>query len=481
MNVLLIYSLQDAQSTEKPLSTPQQIQFGISYISSFLKEKGHNTELLILTRETKNSVIDEYLERFKPELIGFTAVATEFDFVADIARYIKSRRPHIYLLIGGVHVSLNPEDSMLEYFDALCVGEGEEPALELINQLEEGKTPAGIANLWIKRNNKIEKSPTRPFINNIDSLPFPDREMWIKWTETSELCCSVLLGRGCPFQCTYCCNHAVRTVSEGAYVRFRSPENVINELEEISLMFPEMDEVYYEVETFVARIKWAIDICSALESFNSKRERPFTYGVNLRVTPKSQYETLFEGMKKSNFKYINIGLESGSERVRKEILKRNYSNDDIINAVTLARKHGLKVSFFNLIGIPGETVDDFKETVRVNRICLPDRHYLSIFYPYPGTELYFLCKKQGLIDDNINPELERRKSVLDLKGFSRKQIQRSYIWFDYYAFKGYRPLYKILARVFLSQIHSNYYLNRLYNKITCVKGFNLLKRFLRSY
>lgn len=102
--------------------------------------------------------------------------------------------------------------------------------------------------------------------------------------------------------------------------------------------------------------------------------------------------------RKANFRFVNIGVESGSERVRREILRRNYSNNDVINFVKLARKHDLQVAFFNLIGIPGETLADFKETIEINRKCKPEWVLPSIFFPYPGSDLYFSCKKQGLLE-----------------------------------------------------------------------------------
>ena len=172
-------------------------------------------------------------------------------------------------------------------------------------------------------------------------------------------------------------------------------------------------------------------------------------------------ESLFAEFKKSNFSFINIGLESGSERVRREILKRNYSNQDIINAVRLARKYGLKVHFYNMLGIPGETLADFKETVRINRICQPDFHYTSIFYPYPGTVLYSLCEQQGLLKKDLDTEMERCKANLGLPGFTKRQIQKSYLWFDYYLYKGYKPTYKLLAKVLASRIRLNYSYRRI--------------------
>lgn len=485
MNILFIYSLNVIESTSKPLQTPEQMQFGISYISSFLKEHGHQTKLIVLSRVSgrKNrNIIDEYLKRFYPKLICFTAVSTEYQFIANIAKYIKSHYPDIYLLVGGPHVSLNSEEVLLDDFNALCIGEGENPTLELLSQLEKGVLPSGIPNLWIKHGSEIEKNSPRSFLQDLDSLPFPDREIWQEWIEERQGSrYSVLLARGCPFQCTYCCNHALKKVALGAYVRFRSPDNIVKEIKEIANRSQSTKEIYLEVETFGINKEWAVELFSKLESFNKTLSQPLSFGANIRITPNADLENLFVACKKCNFRFVNIGLESGSERVRREILKRNYSNEDIINAVVLARKHGLKIALFNMIGIPGETIVDFKETVKINRVCLPDWHLTSIFFPYPGTDLYFLCKEQGLLKKPLDTEIERMKATLDLPGFTKKQIQKSYIWFDYYVYKGHKPIYKILSLVLKSKLRSKSYLNIFFRRLSRLVFFNWLRNVSRKY
>lgn len=454
MNILFVYSLQYYRLKEKQV-VADSIQLGISYVSSFLKKHGHSTELLVLSRFFNNKnrgLIDNYIKSFSPKLICFTAVASEYTFIASVAKYIKSRYPDIYLLIGGPHVSLNPDNILSDDFDALCIGEGEYPVFELVSQLEKDISPSGILNLWIKHNDGIEKNPTRPFLNDLDVLPFPDRQMWQKWIEPKGARYSVLLGRGCPFQCSYCCNHALRKLAVGNYIRFRSPDNIIKEIKEMVLDSLVKNELYLEIETIAVNKEWAMELCSKLESFNLTLSQPLSFGVNIRVVPNADIDSLFAAMKKCNVRFVNIGLESGCERVRNEVLKRNYSNHDIINTVKLARKYGFKICLFNMVGVPGETAVDFKETVRVNRLCLPDWHFTSIFFPYPGTDLYRLCMQQGLIKGPLASDMERQQATLDLPGFSRKQINKSYTWFDYYIYRGCRPLFKILTDVFVLKL-----------------------------
>jgi len=201
----------------------------------------------------------------------------------------------------------------------------------------------------------------------------------------------------------------------------------------------------------------------------------------LRVTPKLDLDILFSAFRKSNLLTVNIGVESGSERVRREILKRDYSNRDVIKAVTLTRKHGLKVYFYNLIGVPGETLADFKETIKLNRKCLPERTFNHIFFPYPGTELYSVCREKGLLPEKIDTELERCKATLDLPGFSKKQIQNSFVWFDYGVYKGRRPLSEILPKVLVSSFRSNTILHFFYRRLSYSSLFKWLKHVLAFF
>lgn len=459
MKVLFIYTREFPQSPVKPLVDLEAIQFGISWISSFLKSNGHQTRLLVMTRSSDFTIIDQYLQDFDPQLVCCTAVASEYDFVARIGRYVKSSFPDRFLMIGGVHASLQPDEVMRDPFDACCIGEGEEATLEVVSQLEQGRRPGSIANLWIRQGDRLEKNPPRPFISDLDALPSPDREMWLEWIdlERSQLRPSILLGRGCPYQCTYCCNHALAKVAGGKYVRFRSQEHIIQELSELMAYYPGMKEVYFEVETLGANMAWGIELCHKLHDFNMNLAQPLAFGVNFRITPNLKgVAELFAALNSSNFSFVNIGLESGSERIRREILKRDYANEDVLEVVALARKSHLAVTFYNLIGLPTETLEDYRETVRMNRRCLPDKSYLSIFFPYPGTALHRYCKEQGFLPHNLlTVGKEREVALLSFPEFSRKQVQKAYIWFDYYVYKGHKPDYVLFDLILVRYLLAN--------------------------
>jgi len=481
---MFIYSCDDTQSISNPLRSWSSIQFGISYISSVLKAGGHQTQLVVLGSNNhwrdNIKILNTFMGKFSPHLVCFTAVASQYFFVKKVAGMIKSRWPDKYLVIGGVHATLNSSEVLSDSFDAVCVGEGEYPILELCTQIEVNNIPHGIANLWIKSpDGRIEKNSPRPFLQDIDSLPFPDRTMWEPWMKEqigAEL--ALLAGRGCPYGCTYCCNHTLKKVTSGKYVRLRSPENIIKEVAFLHAKYPTQSKIYFEIESIALNKSWLIELCKQLEAFNATINNSISYGCNFRISPQSIDEKIFFALKKAHFYKINIGLESGSERIRREILKRNYSNRNFLDVTVMARKVGLKVFVFNMIGLPGETYDDYMETVSLNRQCQPDNHYTGIFFPYSGTELYDICVREGFISTPINTRLERRHPVIDFPHFSKLQIQKAYTWFNYQVYKGYKPLWWVLMKTVMTKVRSNITINFLFRRIVQLPGLNYVREKL---
>lgn len=484
MNILFIYSLFEIDSPEKPLRSQEQIQPGISYISAVLKAHGHKTKLVVLSRTSQfmknRAILDASIAQFLPSLVCFTAVSSEYAFIVDTAKYLRTKLPNVFFLIGGVHATLSP-DGVLDNkeFDALCIGEGEYPTLELVTFLEKRLIPSRINNLWIKNGAAIEKNNTRPFLAELDSLPFMDREMWQDWIEERlDSRHQILLGRGCPYDCTYCSNHALKKKAPGRYVRFRTVDKIIHELNDIAERFPQNQNIYLEVEAFNIDKQWALTLCDKLRNLNESLPKPLNFGVNIRITLNASYDDLFAACKKSNFTFINIGLESGSERIRQNILKRNYANLDVINTVQSARRHHLKVAFYNLLGIPGETITDLAETVKINRMCQPDWIMTTIFFPYPGTDLYELCKKNGYMDDTLDTTMERSRAVLAIPDLSQRQIQRAYEWFYYDVYRGHRPKFNLLMSVFVNKLRRYPGLFGIYLLFIRWGGYKNIKSFL---
>ncbi|MDL2241326.1 B12-binding domain-containing radical SAM protein [Bacteroidales bacterium OttesenSCG-928-L03] len=438
MKVLFVYSIQKSVLQEKPLLGQEGIYLGISFISGLLKQQGHSCELVVLDRRYKKknlSLLNREIKAFSPDILAFTAVYSEFEFIYNLASEIRTLYPDLFLLAGGVHLTLNPDERYLDVFNAFCIGEGEEATLELVENLAQGKDISQIANLWVRTPDGITKNPCRPFIANLDSLPFADRDMWQRWILKPETKPAILVGRGCPFNCTYCCNHKLRKVTTGQYVRLRSAENILAEIRQLHCRFPRLAEIYLEVETLGVDLQWLEVFCDLLHRFGQETGFQIRFATNLRIFPRLDIETVFRNFKKANILSVTIGLESGSYRLRKEILNRDYSNELILSAAVMAKEMGIDISLFNMVGLPTETREEFQETLKINQLVQPHFHATSIFFPYQGTAIYDICKELGVLPERVNTNDERQRSVLDLPGFSSREIERSFNSFHYNVYK----------------------------------------------
>ena len=474
MNVICVYSVEDALSSEKPLQTATDIPFGIALIGTVLKKAGNRVKMLVFSpmtpiRKTLHRVIHE----FQPRLFCLTAVATQFPLVKRIAETVKGIDSGIFVCIGGSHPSLNPDEVIAHSaVDAVCIGEGEEAIVELASQLGKGMAPSGISNLWIKtRKGTIEKNPRRLFIQDLDRLPYIDREMWKPWINDFENMPSLLIGRGCPNTCAFCSNHKLSHLGKGKYVRFRSPENIIGELKEILKESPGISKIYFEIETLGAKPDFIFRLGDALRAFNSEREAPICFGANFALTDglvndRVLLHKILAKLREANFEFLNVGLESGSERIRNEVLRRpRYSNANFIRFCDLAGRYSIQVYMNVMMGLPGESYDDFKETIRVVRRCQPQDISLAIYYPYPGTHPHATAMSMSLISRKTTKN-ERRSPVLSLEEFSLFQIRREYLLFYFRVYRGHRPLANLLFHTFWQTLSNHPRLSHSLRKLT---------------
>ena len=236
MNIGCVYSVDDYETVEKPLSTLSDIPFGISIIATILKENDNDVGLLVVSRATViEDLFRSYIAENNPRMFCLTAVSSQFSTIEKVAQVIKEVDPSIYIVLGGHHASLAPENAIQSpYVDAICMGEGDQAVVDLASHIATNTSvPSGINNLWIKDSatGNIEKCQRNPFNEDLGSLPHVDRIMWEPWIVSPEDEASVLVGRGCPYKCTYCSNHAMALLSPGKYTRYRAPSDMIEEID----------------------------------------------------------------------------------------------------------------------------------------------------------------------------------------------------------------------------------------------------------
>lgn len=489
MRVAFVYTTDDYVTPAKPIKNLGIVPFGITYLSAVLKRAGHETRLIVLTPDTDlDAAIGTFVDDFEPQVIAMTAVASQYAYVRPAAAVFKRLSPKAPVILGGHHASLRPEICISDpCIDAICISEGERALLAFVNALEASpdSIPGNIPNLWIKRGDgSIEKNPNESFNVNLDELPFPDREMWEPWVLAPERRPALLISRGCPYVCTYCANHAMAGLAGGKYTRYRSPESIVAEVRDIVARYPSVREIFLEAETFGADLKMTFPICEALAKYNGTRDVPIEFGANFTLIKRiSDNDALLEALRRANFTWMNVGFESGSERLRNGYLQRPpYRNEDVIRFVGKAREYGIDVIFFVLMGLPTETLEDFRETVAVCREAQPYDVFLSIFYPYPGTKLFDVAQEMGLIPRELRHGYERSRPNLELPDFPTRQLMREYVWFFYKVYGGRRPFPRVMLKVLRQFVLTKPLLNRAFNRLVnsrAAVGLNRRVRFRR--
>ena len=477
MKVLFVYTVSNAlPPPAKPIAEWIEVSFSISYLAAALEHAGHEVALVVLRHGGFAKEIDEALREFTPALVAYTAVATEYPYCAKIAAHLRTRLPDAYHAIGGVHATLCPDGVAEGPWDAICLGEGEDAIVELADALERGESPTGIPSFWFKRGDEIERNETRPFRANLDELPHANREIWRPWIELLPKH-AMLIARGCPFTCTYCSNHALMKLQEGKYVRFRSPEDCLAELRELCHSFPEINYCYFEVETISAGKGWAREFAALLQEFNAAREEPIEFAINLMVQHDHSFKDLFVALKAAGFSYLRIGLESGSERIRKEVLRRNHTNEDLLTTFHEAHDAGLGTYAYNLVGLPGETPGDFEETIALNKECRATRSYISIFHPYPGTDLERVCHERGIEVPPFEDSAERYRARLGLPEFPDRQVEYYFRNFTALVAGRREPLWNRIDSYVWQAIRGH---PRLARRLERYRGTGIFRRLKRT-
>ncbi len=354
-----------------------------------------------------------------PHLIAFSSTTNMFPCVQELVGWIRDEGCRVPIICGGVHPTLRAHHALATPgLDMICVGEGEEAIVELCRKLEEGRDYSDISNIWSKVNGEVRGNPLRPPIQNLDSLPFPDRDIfdYPNLHLESKGKAVFMATRGCPFSCTYCSNTALREVhgGPGKYLRFRSPENVTAEILEVIERYPFIRTVYFEDDILFLKKDFARRFAS---HYPEKISLPFTCNMHPSFCSKETVALL----KKAGCSGIRIGLESGDEQIRREVLNRNYPQDVLIKAFLNCKEAGLKIRSFNMVGIPGETPRKVLETIKLNARAGIDELQCSIFQPYPGTKLYDICLEKGLFSGKI-PTDYYYTPTLNLGQLNNKQI-----------------------------------------------------------
>lgn len=368
---------------------------GVMHISSVLKKHGHTCDVLI---SSDISEITAFIKVQKPDIVGFSLMSGVHQWALMMAAGIKKVFPELKIVFGGVHPTYFPEIIEKDPVDIICRGEGEYSALDLMNALEQGKTYTHIKNLWVKEDGRIYQNEMRPLIENLDNLPYPDHDLYydrypfLKDRSVKNF----IVVRGCPYDCSFCYNKKLKHMykGKGRYVRYRSKESIIEEIKDLKKRY-DFKRIYFVADTMFVDKKWAVDF---LKYYKEKLGIPFSAVIRADRMD----ENVARGLKEANCKATWFGIESGNEHYRNEILKKSLTDKQIIQAAFLLKKYGIKFRTYNMLCLPGETIEQAYDTVNINIKIKTDYPWCSIYTPYFGTELVDYAQNMGYLDPKFN-------------------------------------------------------------------------------
>jgi radical SAM superfamily enzyme YgiQ (UPF0313 family) len=400
------------------INSPQNniYSYGIGYISAFLKHSGFDSKIFSVQNEDMVNELLEDIYENQPDVIGFSVTTPQFGYLKLIVEKIRTFS-NSFIVCGGPHPTFAARQ-VLDVAGVNCVvrAEGEYAMRELVTALEKNQDYHSIRNCCFKSADRYIENPIRPLIEDLDELPFPDKDN-IEATDNTFGPNGVrfIFSRGCPFECTYCSNKAISQIYPNGqkYTRFRSVKKSIEEIA-LAVKRRPIDFITFDDDLFSLNKKWFTDF---LIEYKSRFKIPFR--CNLRVGTIN--EEMIRLLKDAGARYVGIGLEHGNEQFRKSVLKRNMTNKQIIETFRLLDKYKISHIDFILVGLPHENRKLFLDTVRLCR-KVKAVGSASIFYPYQNTELGEECLK-----NNWMPEkefyFERQEATISYPEFSKEEIQ----------------------------------------------------------
>jgi radical SAM superfamily enzyme YgiQ (UPF0313 family) len=399
MNVLLI-------SPQKNIDI-----IGLRYIHYYLLKQGHNSSLLCLpnfnpkdSKSLKN--IENFIMNKDPGLIGLSLMSEEFFNARDITKHIKKFRS-TPIIWGGIHPTISPE-TCLEYADYVCVGEGEKSMLDLANNISKNKDVTNTKNICYLENGKIKKNQLYPVIENLDDLPQYDhipinsfiqekdgrimpinKKVVKKYSRFIGAIYDVMSSRGCPFSCTYCCNDFISNLYHTKKVRRRSVSNIISELKKALKDNPQIEYINFMDDCFLSCTdEYLKEFC---EIYKKQIKKLFW----VKSLPIYVTKERIKILKDAGLVWVELGLQSGSDRVCKEIYKRMSFKANFLNAEKIIVNLDIAVTCDVILDNPFENKEDKFETIQTlietQKPFYPQFFSLSL---YLGSGLYEKAKKE---------------------------------------------------------------------------------------
>lgn len=435
---------------------PAAFPNGTAALSAFLKLHGHDIKSHHLARHADMDLLPALLTSFEPDLVGISTVTCETPIIQTVAGIAKAWNPEVPVLAGGIHAIVAPK-SVLEVaeVDAVCCGEGELALLEYLRRMESGDDVTATPNFIFRNNGALVRNPPLEFIEDLDSLPPVDRSVanMQEIIDANNGVLNIIFSRGCPWNCRFCCNMHIKKMGTGKYARLQGVDRAMEELSTLDKDY-EFKHILFRDDTFTWDREWAT---AFVRAYMEKFDHPFDIFSRVDCLD----EAMMDLLAAAGCKHIFLGLDSGNDYIRNEVLNKEQMNEDLFRVTDYMKSIGIRPMISNIVGLPYETPEMFRDTIEINKRIHRDMVVFSptcgacpkiwVFTPWPGSDLYGLCEKEGWIKDLPGSRKVYRETVLEMPQFRRGEIDRQFRTFRYQVYKDSFPLQALLFLVYDSK------------------------------
>ena len=379
-----------------------------------LKARGHDVHSIFFknyftyvfpTQQEEDMVVD-LVTRLKPDVVAMSVWSTYFRLAGRLSKRMKAAGNPV-VIWGGIHAQVRPQDC-LEYADIVCQSEGEYVLAELTDRISLGQDFSDLRGCWVKRGGDVVQNPARELIPDLDLLPSPemgsDNRYYLganRWRDAAHwdsqaVLYDIMAVRGCPFQCTFCIHNFTRKASEGlgTYVRRRSVDHVMRELHAAIAARPNLKTISFSDDLFTPPRPW-------LEEFCERYKREIKLPWCIYTFPTLVDDKKIEMMSKAGLWAAVMGIQSGSDRIRRDCYERETPNAAIVRASQILAKYGVQRNFDFIGDNPYENEADWEETLDL-LAALPKPFFFNYFSLtfFPGVSL----TERALRDGHIGPD-----------------------------------------------------------------------------
>jgi len=413
---------------------------GIGYLSAVAKRAGHETALVT---SSEAADLARRALALEPDAFAMTAASAQWPLAAAAAARLSRAAPEVPLVAGGVHSTVAPEEVIATPgIWAACRGEGEGALADILSGFEFGgweqtqgfwtrpqvvsgfgPTPIAPAGETAAVGEIVKNAPAP--LADLASLPHPDREIYdyqaLLDRNRANVGAEFLASRGCPFQCSYCINPVMNELTGGrwAKVRCREPGDVVDEVERVLSRYSGVRMVGFHDDIFGLDKDWLRRFCQEYA-----RRVSVAFWCNQRAGAFDADDVAV--LKDAGCFRVHMGIESADDRLRREILGRDVSAEEIEEAFRMLKAQGIRTVAFNMIGVPYETEETIRATIDLNRRIQPDWIVVSIFSPFPGTRLREIAAEAGMLAGGLPESYYEAESALDQPGLPAETLRFYY-------------------------------------------------------